>query len=139
MCLHRHLTDSVTGDAVVPTEEYGDVKIENLFTLAAEEDDSEVFEKQGRDFVFPKDINTFSTRFGNKARPDAVDYIERHKTTKRLYRVTVGTGESVVVTADHSIMVRTENGRLEERSPTDLEPGDTVLRLAKTPSPNTED
>lgn len=114
---------------MVPTEEYGAAPIAELFERAKEEDDAKVLEKGEREFVFPKSLTTLSTRFGNKTRSDSVDYLQRHETEKQLYRVRTSTGESVTVTEDHSVMVKNDRGRLEERTPTELEPGDTIIRI----------
>ena len=54
-----------------------------------------------------------------------VTYIKKHKTPKRLYRITVG-GHQITVTEDHSLMVQ-RNGELIKASVKELQPGDLFV------------
>ncbi|NIU01679.1 MAG: hypothetical protein GWN01_12420, partial [Nitrosopumilaceae archaeon] len=54
-----------------------------------------------------------------------IDYVMRHKTTKKLYRVIMEDGSSVTVTQDHSLIVD-RDGFLVKVKPTDLEENDMV-------------
>lgn len=54
-----------------------------------------------------------------------VTYIKKHKTPKRLYRITVG-GRQITVTEDHSLMVQ-RNGELIKASVKELQPGDLFV------------
>lgn len=54
-----------------------------------------------------------------------VTYIKKHKTPKRLYRITVGEHQ-ITVTEDHSLMVQ-RNGELIKASVKELQPGDLFV------------
>lgn len=56
-----------------------------------------------------------------------VSAIYRHKTQKRLFRVTTSSGKQITVTEDHSLMIIDEQDRLVERKPTDIRIGDRVI------------
>jgi DNA polymerase elongation subunit (family B) len=57
------------------------------------------------------------------------NYVYRHKVSKKKYRVNTSDGKSVIVTADHSIMVVTDDGRLVSKKPTELSVGDKIISL----------
>ena len=57
------------------------------------------------------------------------NYVYRHKVSKKKYRVNTSDGKSVIVTADHSIMVVTDDGRLVSKKPTELLVGDKIISL----------
>lgn len=123
-------TDSVIGETTVRTNK-SQLPIAELFDREASR--NRVLEKSGgRKFVFPDGLEARSTKTGNKARMDGVEYIEKHSTEKRLFRVCTSTGEAVTVTSDHSLMIRGKNGTLEEKKPTELEPGDCLLRITES-------
>jgi len=56
-----------------------------------------------------------------------VSAIYRHKTTKRLFKITTSSGKQVTVTEDHSVMVVDEFDKLVERKPTELNQEDRVI------------
>jgi len=58
-----------------------------------------------------------------------INLIYRHKTRKRLYRLTTSTGKSITVTADHSLMVLDSNGNLVVKKPTELAINDKILEM----------
>jgi DNA polymerase elongation subunit (family B) len=122
-------TDSVTGETKVRTNRYGAAPIADVFEREFSREDAKTLEDGGREFVFPDNLKTPSTRYGRQQRQDDVDYIERHETEKRLFRVEAESGESVVVTSDHSVMTRGPDGRLQEKKPQDLSEGDTLIKI----------
>jgi len=57
------------------------------------------------------------------------NYVYRHKVSKKKYQVSTTDGKSVIVTADHSIMILTKDGQLVSKKPTELSIGDKVISL----------
>lgn len=57
-----------------------------------------------------------------------IEYVMRHKTKKKLYKITTENGKTVTVTEDHSIMVD-RNGDLIEVKPTEIEEDDIIITL----------
>jgi len=109
--------DSVTGDTVI-TSSNGELKIKDMFDSVCDSDSPDKIRVNYNGYVFCAD------KSGNlHFRP--IDYIMRHKTNKRIYRVFVN-DKSVDVTEDHSIMIRGKDGILHEKSPKDCKIGDTV-------------
>lgn len=56
-----------------------------------------------------------------------VSAIYRHKTTKRLFKITTSAGKQITVTEDHSLIVVDEHDRLVERKPSEVRVGDRVI------------
>lgn len=55
-------------------------------------------------------------------------YVMRHKTKKKLYKITTENGKSVTVTEDHSVMVYRDNNLIEV-TPSDLLPTDVTVTI----------
>ena len=113
--------DSVTGDTpIICRETLKDgskiikiVPISQLYTSTWEKD-----EKSGKDYgVEVKNLEVWSDKGFT-----AIKHIMRHKTSKRIYRITAHTG-AVKVTADHSLL----NEEAEEVKPCDVHCGDRLL------------
>ena len=117
-------SDSVTGDTLIKTDS-GEVTIEELFRQTPE-----------HSMIGEKEYATWSSAkvIGFNAYEDAtvmskISYIMRHKTKKKLYKITLENGKSVKVTEDHSIMVD-RDGMLIEVKPTDILNTDLIICLA---------
>jgi len=116
--------DSVTGDTLIKTDS-GEITIAELFRQTPEH--SVIGEKEYATWSSAKVI-------GFNAYEDAtvmskISYIMRHKTKKKLYKITLENGKSVKVTEDHSIMVD-RDGMLLEVKPTDILNTDLIICLA---------
>lgn len=116
--------DSVTGDTLIKTDS-GEITIADLFRQTPE-----------HSMIGEKEYATWSSAkvIGFNAYEDAtvmskISYIMRHKTKKKLYKITLENGKSVKVTEDHSIMVD-RDGMLLEVKPTDILNTDLIICLA---------
>lgn len=111
--------DSVTKDRFVTImNKHGTVQIKNIEELFEENQSS-------ADFIAGKErikLDGYRTLTVNPKTKEpcwrAINEIIRHKTTKKIYRVSQKFGETVV-TEDHSLIVN-ENGVLAEAKPTEL-------------------
>jgi len=106
--------DSVTGDSIIRTSE-GDKTIAQLFDECIEH--SVVGEKE-------YGVWNDSTVLGFNSRdmePSGakISYVMRHKTKKKLYRITTENGKQVTVTEDHSVMID-RDGFLIECKPNEI-------------------
>jgi len=120
-------TDSVLGDTKINTAS-GEEEIKQVFDnlIAAGEDN--IIDIAGRHFVFPKkltlpyyDETTLKVLRGN------VKYIEKHRVKKKLYKITTQSGNSVVVTGDHSLMILNSENKLEKKCAIDVKKSDRVI------------
>jgi len=116
--------DSVTGDTLIKTDS-GEITIADLFRQTPE-----------HSMIGEKEYATWSSAkvIGFNAYEDAtvmskISYIMRHKTKKKLYKITLENGKSVKITEDHSIMVD-RDGMLLEVKPTDILNTDLIICLA---------
>lgn len=124
-------TDSVVNSTVVTIDDKDDT-IENHFNNLKENDDTHLLH-------YPDNVEYLLLN-GNYESPciaekewdfKPVKAIYRHKTKKRMYRVTTSSGKSVIVTGDHSMMRVNDNNELEALKTTDLQIGDKVIELNK--------
>lgn len=60
-----------------------------------------------------------------------VSVIYRHKTSKRLFKITTSSGKQITVTEDHSLIVIDATEHLVERKPTEIQVGDRVIEQKK--------
>lgn len=113
--------DSVTGDSLIRTEQ-GTVTIEELFNSCKKHST-----KNGKEYGC--DINTKVVGFNiytDEPILSPISFVIRHKTKKKLYRITTDTS-SVKVTRDHSIMVD-RGGFIFELKPTELQKNDLIIQ-----------
>jgi intein/homing endonuclease len=115
--------DSVTGDTIIRTEE-GNKTIEEMFNECL--DHCIVGEKEYGSMNYSKVIGFDS--YNMEPNVSNVAYIMRHKTKKKLYRITTENGKQVTVTEDHSIMVD-RDGFLIECRPQDLRETDGIITI----------
>jgi DNA polymerase elongation subunit (family B) len=116
--------DSVTGDTLIKTDD-GEFSIEELFKQC-----------QSHSIVDDKEYGTetYSKVIGFNAFEDTtvmskVSYVMRHKTKKKIYKITLENGKSVKVTEDHSVMVD-RDGFLIEIKPNDIQDNDLIICLS---------
>jgi DNA polymerase elongation subunit (family B) len=116
--------DSVTGDSIIRTTD-GDVTIEELFNQCLEH--SIVAEKE-------YGVWNQSTVLGFNSESmqpvgSKISYVMRHRTKKKLYRITTENGKQVTVTEDHSVMVD-RDGFLIECKPNEILVTDGIITFA---------
>ena len=115
--------DSVTGDTLIKTDN-GETTIEELFNQC--QNQSMIGEKE-------YGTETYCKVIGFNAYEDSpimseISYVMRHKTKKKIYKITLENGKSVKVTEDHSIMVD-RDGFLMEFTPNDIKDNDLIICL----------
>jgi DNA polymerase I len=115
--------DSVTGDTLIKTDN-GETTIEELFNQC--QNQSMIGEKE-------YGTETYCKVIGFNAYEDSpimseIAYVMRHKTKKKIYKITLENGKSVKVTEDHSIMVD-RDGFLIEVKPNDINDNDLIICL----------
>jgi DNA polymerase elongation subunit (family B) len=113
--------DSVTGDSIIRTSE-GDKTIAQLFDECLEH--STAGEKE-------YGVWNDSTVLGfnsHDMEPNGakISYVMRHKTKKKLYRITTENGKQVTVTEDHSVMID-RDGFLIECKPNEILESDGII------------
>jgi hypothetical protein len=113
--------DSVTGDTIIRTDD-GDKTIKQLFDECMEHSISE-FKEYG--LWSDAKVVGFSA-FHMEPTVSNIEYVMRHKTKKKLYRITTENGKSVTVTEDHSVMVD-RDGELLECKPTEILETDLII------------
>ena len=115
--------DSVTGDTLVKTDS-GEITIAELYDQCAE------YASRGtKEYGF----NTSAKVIGFDISEDLplmsnVSFVIRHKTKKKLYRVTMQDDSQVTVTEDHSLMVDRDGFTIEVK-PTELLDNDLIIKL----------
>lgn len=115
--------DSVTGDTIIRTTD-GDKTIEELFNECT--DKSLHFEKEygtGNE----SGVLGFNS-YTMQPTVACISYVMRHKTKKKLYRITTANGKEVTVTEDHSVMVD-RNGFLIECKPNEILEDDGIITI----------
>jgi DNA polymerase elongation subunit (family B) len=113
--------DSVTSDTVIRTDE-GSKTIEEMF-----------YECLNHSIVGEKEYGLFNSSkvlgfnsYHMEPTIANISYIMRHKTKKKLYRITTENGKQVTVTEDHSLIVD-RDGFLIECKPNDLLENDAII------------
>ena len=113
--------DSVTGDSMIRTSE-GDKTIAQLFDECIEH--SVVGEKE---YGVWNDSTVLGFNSHDMQPIGAkISYVMRHKTKKKLYRITTENGKQVTVTEDHSVMVD-RDGFLVECKPNEILDTDGII------------
>jgi hypothetical protein len=119
-------TDSVVGDTLVYVN--GEKQtIENLY------DQYTTYEKNdpvAKNYVKPVDgVTTLSVnKDTGEVEEKPIKYVMKHTVKKRMFRVTSASGNSVVVTQDHSIIVK-RNGVIKEVCPSELLETDKIINI----------
>jgi DNA polymerase elongation subunit (family B) len=109
--------DSVTGDTPVLIGNYNRKRIREKYIEIQNLWDGPWISENGKEYAEPKDIKVWSD-YGFTD----IKYIMRHKTNKRLYRITTDTGV-VTVTEDHSLL--DSNGK--RLKPKNVKVGDKLM------------
>jgi intein/homing endonuclease len=117
--------DSVTGDTMIRTES-GDITIKQLFDECIEH----AMTSDGKEYGLWNQSKVIGFN-GYEMEPvlSNIETVMRHKTKKKLYRITTENNKSITVTEDHSIMVD-RDGLLIEVKPTEILENDIIITLA---------
>jgi DNA polymerase elongation subunit (family B) len=115
--------DSVTGDTMIRTDG-GQIPIKELYEQCCQH----VIE-YGKEYG----VQSFAKVVGFNAFEDSpvmstISYVMRHKTKKKLYKITLQNDKSVTVTEDHSVMVD-RAGFLLEVTPLEIKDTDLIICL----------
>lgn len=113
--------DSVIGSSMIRTGQ-GNISIKDLWDKCASID--KVFNISGKSYL----ATPYQTILGYDDRLYFPRYIMKHKSKKKLYKITTETGKCVTVTEDHSLIVVRNNERIVIK-PIDLKVGDQVITL----------
>lgn len=118
-------TDSVTGDATVNTDRFGNIRLDELETKA-----NRTETKNGKEFYFFDTPLKTSNYIDGKVRWDDVEFLYSHNTDKDVYEIELENGTTIKVTEDHSIMILDENGEPTiEKKPYELTENDICLQM----------
>jgi len=116
-------TDSVTGDAILHTDLYGDISFEELEKKAARVE----FRGEKMYYFFDEPLKVNNYINGN-VELDDVEYLYSHKVDKDVYEIELEDGKTIRVTEDHSIMVLDSNGEPTiEKKPSELTEDDICM------------
>jgi intein/homing endonuclease len=117
--------DSVPGDTLVKTDN-GEITIGQLFNECAEK----AVLSNGKEYGLWSSAKVIGFN-GHDMEPvlSGIEAVMRHKTKKKLYRITTANGKQVTVTEDHSLMVD-RDGLLYEVKPNELQEGDNIITLS---------
>jgi len=98
-------TDSVTGDAIVTTNIYGNIRLDELETKA---DRTEY--KDGKEFHFFDSPLQITNYIDDIVKLDDVEFLYSHIVDKDIYEIELEDGKTINVTSDHSIMIYNSEG-----------------------------
>lgn len=116
--------DSVTGDTMIKTDS-GEITIEQLFNECVER----AVLPDGKEYGLMSQAKIIGfDSYNMDTVTTGIEYVMRHKTKKKLYRITTENDKQVTVTEDHSIIVD-RDGFLMEIKPADLEDNDLIITL----------
>lgn len=118
-------TDSVVGDTLV----YANGKQISISNLYDQFEKYSLFDYEKQTFVKP--VNNVETLSFNTKTEEIeskpIKYIMKHAVKKRMFKITIG-GKSVIVTEDHSVIVK-RNGEYLSVSPMELSKHDILLNI----------
>jgi hypothetical protein len=98
-------TDSVSKDTYIESSTYGRIKIEDYYKLILENKGNESGSIYGHRWVYPDDMVLSYCPNDKHSHYVHANRLIKHKVTKKMYKITTISGESVTVTEDHSIVV----------------------------------
>lgn len=122
--------DSVDGKSLVRLRSGEEISIEELYNNG----NYCVYDFNGKHYVTPKfKKHKFLPYYNEKTKTvkyGEVEFIMKHKTRKKRFKVTLENGSSIIITEDHSLMVN-RNGKLEEKTVNELDSEDNIIYLIK--------
>jgi DNA polymerase elongation subunit (family B) len=116
-------TDSVSGNSLILTS-IGEMTIEELFNVCA------IYWIEGdKEYAVDDKINIVGySQINDCVSNEKINYVYRHKVSKKKFRITDNQGNQIVITSDHSLMVERDNV-LTEIKPSQLVEGDTLITV----------
>ena len=115
-------TDSVVGSSVIDTTD-GNMTISDLFDNYG----GEVIKSEKDNYVLKvKGLKSLTYQNGELCHKP-INYVMKHKVTKRLFRIKSG-DKFVDVTEDHSIIIL-RNGIQQDIKPDDIKAGDKIIKI----------
>ena len=116
-------TDSVTGDAILKTNIYGEISFEELEKKA-----TNVHVKGDKMYYYFDEPLSVTNYINGEVQLDEVEYMYSHAVEKDIYEIELEDGKTIRVTEDHSIMVLDVNGEPTiEKKPMDLTSDDICM------------
>jgi DNA polymerase elongation subunit (family B) len=116
--------DSVTGDTLIRTDS-GEITIADLYNQCHQHERNGEKEYGTQSFAKVVGFNAFE----DAPVVSNIAYVMRHKTKKKLYKITLQNDKTITVTEDHCLMVD-RDGFLMEVKPTDILSTDLVICLS---------
>ena len=116
--------DSVTGDTMICTDS-GQITIAELYNQCHQHERNGDKEYGVQSFAKVVGFNAFE----DSPVMSEIAYVMRHKTKKKLYKITLQNNKTITVTEDHSVMVD-RDGFLMEVTPTNILENDLIICLA---------
>lgn len=123
-------TDSVSGESLIRTKQFGNIAIEDLFSKLIETNQlNNMNFSKDRQYIFPKDLTApyFDEKL-NKVRNGNVEFIEKHKVKKQQFKLKFKSNKYVNVTKDHSCVIL-KNKKLIKTAAEELKIGDECILL----------
>ena len=121
-------TDSVAKESMIHTS-LGHMTIEDFFNRCETK-----WIDGDKEYAGDKELSVLiGTSPHSSPHFSSFNYVYRHKTSKRRFKITTKSGRTVIVTEDHSVMQYSDAGLVEQK-PTDLKINDMVLINTLTPS-----
>lgn len=118
-------TDSVTGDAIVQTDAFGTIRLDELETKA-----DFTRTENNKHYSFFNTPLYMLNYIDGQVKYDEVEYVYSHKVEKDMYEIELEDGKTIKVTEDHSIMVLDENGEPTiQKKPFELTENDICVIL----------
>lgn len=119
-------TDSCVGSTIVKTSD-GEIKIADLYESL--NGDVEVLRNDSCVKHIADDIKALSCNSNFKTEYKYIKYVMKHSVKKRMYKISVN-GESVIITEDHSVMVK-RNNKLMSVKPKEILKSDELIMVKK--------
>lgn len=127
-------TDSVSSSSLIKINDEEKRQIDNVFDDLCDKQPQNIKIKYSddgksiREFIFPSNTKSpYYDENNNIIKMGNIQYIERHKVKKVLFKIKTKNGKHVEVTEDHSCMVLDNDGKLIEKKPRELCKGDKVV------------
>lgn len=124
--------DSVTGDSIINLSDGTEIAIEDLYNRIP----NKIIHESGKEYAIPRDEKEQERVLGYNSMDDiakfgSINYVMRHKTKKKLYKITTESGKTITVTEDHSLIVD-RHGFTEEIAPADLKGDDLLITFVNS-------
>lgn len=119
-------TDSVVGDTLIYVND-SIIKISEFYDLIS----TNFINQDSTNKNFVKPVDNFTTKSFNtrteKIETSPIKYVMKHKVKKRLFKISVG-GSSVIVTEDHSVIVKRDDKYISV-SPKNMRKTDILVNI----------